>query len=294
MENKNIEDRNIILCIVHVLGFKEIRIAARSCIRTVIKDFFSAQFRAKRKSSPIPVYQVDHDLDRSIPFRPEKIGIYLNFTAFWIRALSFLMERFADKNPEKAAKAGAAFVDSIKDLYAFAAEIYREKLSTTQRPRYLKHPRFLLIHLLDPHLMCIPSLHVMIVIRCYTMFRRITSDFGEQKLLQHEITELFQGALGVTESILFVKQHSINCIPAALYALYTADSELFTIQEAHEFIQNLFKSDEFNGIQTEIIRSYIMSQFDVFLHEGKKSADWRKPLLGFLEQKKLLQKNDVS
>lgn len=294
MKKVNIADRNILYCIFHVLTFKEIRISAVSCVRTVIKHFFAAQFRAKRKSNRIPVYQVDHELDKSIPFRPEKIGIYLNFTAFWIRALSFLMEHFAQINAKKAAASGAAFVDSIRDLYSFAAEVYREKLSTTQRPRYLKHPRFMLIHFLDPHLMCIPSLHVMIVIRCYTMFRQTAADFGRQDLLKNQINELRQGALGVTESILFVKQHSINCISAALYALYTADCSLFTVQEAKEFIQDLFKNDDFHNIDAESCRLSIQNQFDAFINEKEGSEDWRKPLLSFLEQKKQVQRIDVS
>ena len=62
------------------------------------------------------------------------------------------------------------FIYTMGDLYAFAAEVYKRNMSTTKRPFYIARPRFFVIHMLDPHLMCIPSLHVMVVIHTYLQF----------------------------------------------------------------------------------------------------------------------------
>lgn len=219
-------------------------------------------------------------MDERIPFEPQRVSVYLDFVAFWIRALGFILRRYG----ERAIEPAAALIDSIGDLYRYAAQVYRQNLSTTRRPRYLKNFRFILIHLTDPHLLCVPSLHVMIVIRAYTQFRQILKSFNEEDLFKNQIEELYKGALEITEAVLYVKQHSVNCVPAALYSMTRFQKELFTPQEALSFTQNLFRSPhDLAPGDEDRIRDYISQQYVWFTEEGKKSDDWRLPILKFLD-----------
>ncbi len=255
--------------------------AGGRCAASAIKDFFFFQHRAAWFPGRVPVSSVDHPLDERIPFRPDWVRIYLDFVPFWIRTAGFLIKRYG-KSAEQAA---ADFVDSMGLLYSFAGKVYRENLSTTRRPRYLKHPRFVLIHLTDPHLMCVPSLHVMIVIRCYTKFRDIARALGEEEALEPFIEELYRGALAITESILFVKQHSVNCISAAMYAMTRFDAELFPPEEAERFARDLYGDGAGLPEETgEAVRRHIHELYRRFMEEGERCDDWRRPLLDFLEE----------
>jgi hypothetical protein len=168
------------------------------------------------------------------------------------------------------------------ELYIFAAAVYRKNMSTTKRPLYLLHPRFILIHLTDPHLMCIPSLHVMVVIRTYTKFAEMARTLGEN--LKDEIEELRRGALKITEAILYVKQHSVNCIPAALYAMTCFNGELFPQKEAESFAGALLIDETVpSPDDREAIRNHIITLYRNFLEAGKNAASWETPLLEFLK-----------
>jgi hypothetical protein len=219
-------------------------------------------------------------LDERIPFEPKRVSVYLDFVSLWIRALGFILRRYGDRAIEPA----AALIDSMGELYRYAAQVYRQNLSTTRRPRYLKNPRFIIIHLTDPHLLCVPSLHVMVVVRAYTQFRQILRTFNEEDLLKPQIEELYRGALEITEAVLYVKQHSVNCVPAALYSMTRFQEEFFPPQEARSFTQNLFRSphDLAPGDDGRI-REYISQLYGQFTEEGKTSEDWRFPILKFLD-----------
>jgi hypothetical protein len=214
---------------------------------------------------------VDHPLDERIPFLPERVEIYLDFVAFWIRTAGFLIKI-------ALVPAAADFIASIGKLYAFAAEVYARNLSTTVRPRYLKSVRFVLIHAFDPHLMCIPSLHVMVVIGVYTRFAALVRPAGDTFSSQR--TELKAGALAITEAVLYVKQHSVNCISAALYAMTRFDAALFPPEEAADFVSRLFVDGTLNAEDAALIREHILALYRRFLTEG--SASWEEPLLTFL------------
>lgn len=223
---------------------------------------------------------MDHPLDERVPFEPKRVSVYLDFVALWIRALGFILRSYGDRAIEPA----SALIGSIGELYGYAAQVYRQNLSTTRRPRYFKNFRFIMIHLTDPHLLCVPSLHVMIVIRAYTQFRQILREFDDEDLFKAQIEELYKGALEITEAVLYVKQHSVNCVPAALYSMTRFQEELFTVQEARSFTQNLFRSphDLASG-DDGLIRDYIAQLYAQFTEEGKKSEDWRSPILKFLD-----------
>jgi len=277
-----------------------LRPAFCSGVPSIFYNFFYRQHLAAFLPGRIPVSGVDHPLDKKIPFVPSWVTIYLDFVHFWIRMLTFFLKRYG----RRAYPYMRDFIYSMGKLYAFAAEVYTKNLSTTKRPFYIARPRFFVIHLVDPHLMCVPSLHVMVVIHTYTMFAKIAKALGDEEKLKGQIEEMKQGALAISQAILYVKQHSVNCIPAALYAMTKFSPELFPSKEAEAFINLLFSPapDPSNAPQgcrvhpaaspsTKLpesdiaeIKAYILSQYRRFLAEGKTAQFWGEPLVNFLRE----------
>jgi len=264
---------------IRVLGSPYLRVTALRCIASIFKHFFLAQYRAAFLPGRIPVTRADHPLDLKVPFWPCKVNIYLDFVAFWIRCLGFILRVYGRRGLEPARH----FIETMGQVYGKAAEVYRQHLSTTDRPFYIAHPRFLPIHGLDPHLMCIPSLHVMVVIRTYTAFRQIFETLGREDAAP-KAEELYWGAIAITEAVLYIKQHSVNCLPAAMYSMTRFEAGLFPPEEAERFTADLFINEEVPGkADAEEIRRHIVTLYRRFLAEGEKAADWTAPLLDFLK-----------
>jgi hypothetical protein len=122
----------------------------------------------------------------------------------------------------------------------------------------------------------------MVVIRSYTHFRAILRSLGEESAYFTQIEDIRRGALAITEAVLYIKQHSINCISAAMYAMTCFDG-LFPQEEAEAFALDLFKdANDISGQNIDAIRDHIISLYRHFLYQ--KSPAWEKPLLDFLEQ----------
>ncbi|AEF84376.1 hypothetical protein TREPR_1167 [Treponema primitia ZAS-2] len=288
-----------------ILASPVLRGPALRCIATIFTKFFFLQYRAALSPGLIPVTSVDHPLDAKVPFIPRWVDIYLDFVAFWIRILGFLLKHYR----RRALGPVKDFLNSMTRLYYFAAEVYSKNMSTTHRPRYIARPRFFLIHLTDPHLMCIPSLHVMVMILSYTRFRQILRSFGDEEALKEQIGEVNARAALITEAILFVKQHSVNCVAAAMYAMSrfdswrgvprypesntskeqhtpaacggVVDSLLFPPEEAEVFVAGLFR-DTLPPADAALIREHILALYRRFMAEGEGGGAWEEPLLGFL------------
>jgi hypothetical protein len=300
----SVYDESPFYAFVKALSVSSLRSAAVRCVASIMYNFFFRQYRAALLPGRIPVNRVDHPLDLKIPFVPSWITIYIDFVTYWIRMLSFLLHTYR----RRAYNAVCEFIVSMDRLYSFAAQAYQKNLSTTRRPFYIARPRFFVIHLLDPHLMCVPSLHVMVVIWTYTKFTAILKSFNDAGRYTAQIEEMKQGAIAITHAILFVKQHSVNCIAAALYAMTRFDKELLRPQEAENFISLLFgeapgkahsarnapakyKVRPWAAPKTRIpdedasvIKAHITSLFRRFLEEGKTAQRWEEPLLNFLRQ----------
>ena len=274
-----IANESVPMTFIRVLGRPYLRVTGLRCIASIFRNFFFLQHKTAFLPGA-PVSRADHPLDEKIPFTPGKVNIYLDFIAFWIRTLSFMLRKFGRTSYEPV----RVFCESMGNLYAYAAEVYRKNFSTTNRPFYIKRPKFLLIHLVDPHLMCVPSLHVMVVIRTYTFFRKLIKTLGEEERYAAQAEELRRGAIAITEAVLYIKQHSVNCIPAALYAMTRYDPELFPPGEAAAFLSGIFRRARAPGEEdAEEIRNYILSMYSYFLEQGKNAADWREPLFDFLK-----------
>ena len=240
--SKSVYDASIAYAFFKTLTVPSLRPTSLRAIASIFRNFFLRQYRAALLPGQVPVTAVDHPLDRKIPFMPAWVTIYLDFAAFWIRVLSFLLREYR----RRAFAPVREFIASMGELYAFAAEVYQKNFSTTKRPFYIARPRFFLIHLVDPHLMCIPSLHVMVAIRTWTKLAAILRSLGDAERLAPQIEEMKQGALAITAAVVFVKQHSVNCIAAALYAMTCFDGELFPPEEAAAFTDLLF-ADPWKG-----------------------------------------------
>jgi hypothetical protein len=293
------------------------RPTAIRCILSIFFNFFFRQFKAAWLPGRVPVSRVDHPLDLKIPFVPSWVSIYIDFVNFWIRMLSFLLHRYGHRVYGEVRE----FLSSIGKLYAYAAEVYQKNFSTTNRPFYIARPRFLLIHLVDPHLMCIPSLHVMVMILTYTRFAAILRSLNGAEHYSTQINEVKQGALAITQAILFVKQHSVNCIAASLYAMTCFDGKLFPPEEAEAFTELLFSDPPpanfaptaslkkpMNRLpknyllrpcaapRTKLpaediaeIKAHIIGLYRRFLADGKEqdshsAQSWIKPLLRFMKE----------
>jgi hypothetical protein len=119
----------------------------------------------------------------------------------------------------------------------------------------------------------------MVVIRTYTKFAAMARALGEEENLKIQIEELRRGAVKITEAILYVKQHSVNCIPAALYAMSSFDRDLFPPSEAEAFTGMLLEGEA----SAPLIRNHITGLYRDFLKAGEQSPSWEAPLLDFLK-----------
>jgi hypothetical protein len=270
-------DQPILIIILQVILNPALSRIGFRCFKRIIYNFFFLQYKAALLRT-VPVSRVDHPLDAKIPFLPEWVGIYLDFTFFWIRITGFILNRYGTRGERLLGD----FIDSMGRLYVFAAEVYTRNLSTTRRPRYLGSLRFILIHAADPHLMCIPSLHVMVMIRSYTGFAAIVRRLGDEEALAPRLLEGRRGALAITEAILYVKQHSVNCIAASMYAMSCFDFS-FPSGEAEDFASGLFTGPgPISPENRAAIRDHILGLYRRFLKEGENASSWKEPLLRFL------------
>lgn len=250
--------------------------AAIKYVRTVLRDFFFLQFAVKFGFKKIVIVPVDHPLDKTVPFTPERVPVYLDFVAFWIRPLGYIRRRFGKKAGTKYA---LEFLPVLERCYREAARSYRFRMTTTDRPKYYRG-KFLTIHLFDPHYLCVPSLHIIIVVLAYTFYRRAFAELcengAEREALDRELTD---GALAIAETVLYIKQHSVNCIPAALYTMTRITPEAVTPEEVSAFIARLFAdAPDIDARDAERIRSHISDLYEKLFLEGMQDEDWITPI----------------
>lgn len=266
---------------VRALASRETVAAASAFVGTVLRDFFALQFAVKLGLRKVPVVDVDHPLDAEVPFAPEKVGAYLDFIAFWIRPLGYVGRRFG---ADAQRRYTVQFLRLIEQCYREAAAVYRVTMSTTRRPKYYRG-RFAVIHAFDPHLLCVPSLHVMIVVLAYTFYRRAFAELGATPDEADALgRELFAGAVEITETVLYIKQHSVNCIPAALYAMARITPDAVTASEVDTFVDHLFADAPLlAGDADERIRAFVRATFANLAADGAAEDDWTPAVRRFLD-----------
>lgn len=280
-DNKTLKSFNPLVTYATVLFSPRSVITNFKCFGTILNDFFFLQFFEKFHFLHIPIIHVDHPLDNEIPFTPEKVTVYLDFINFWVRPLAMLSQKFGAWHAGKLAK---KWMSNFRRLYKLSAQVYRFRLTTTDRPNYKGMLEFRQIHALDPHYMCVPSLHVATVFLVYGFYRKLFSEenFTETEKAQWT-QELYKGALEIIETVLYVKQHSVNCIPAALYMVVKNYSEYVTADDARAFINDMFASPEgFSAEAAAQIREHIRTTFEQYLVDGAKAENWYDPIREFL------------
>jgi len=244
-------------------------------IGTILKDFFFLQMAQQLHITKRPVVNVETDIDEKIPFSPSHITAYMSFVAFFVRPISMLKKRLGYR---KAAYYINMYLKFLTKIYKNASTIYRFSMSTTSRPKYRKDKAFVTIHIFDPHLLCVPSIHVAIAAGSYVWFKQIfqTNILPEDEA-EFRLEEIKNQAIAIVESVLFVKQHSVNCVPLALYMLSsTMNKSFFSTQDATAFIDMLFKdSEEISEADKKEITAYFHYMYERALLESYYSADWQ-------------------
>ena len=247
-------------------------------VGTILRDFFILQQLQKFHITKRPVINVETEIDNAIPFTPSYVKVYLTFVSYFIKPLDMLTKRFGYR---KAAPYICLFLKYLKNIYKNAASIYRYSMSTTTRPLYLKTHAFRTIHFFDPHLLCVPSIHVAIAAGVYAWFKQ----FYELGIVSKEeadfrLKEIKAQGIAIVESVLFVKQHSVNCIPTALYMLTsTMNKSFFPPEDAVEFMENLFlTTPEITPEIHEKLADYFAYMYDRTLLEGVFSKDWQSSI----------------
>lgn len=277
LEGVKIKDLGILLPYLTVpFRLKPLK-ALCTYLKIVLKDFFFLQFAVKFGWKKIEVVNVDHFLDKTIPFRPDKSDVYLDFIHFWIRPFTFIIKRFGVK---RAMPHCTGFLHAIADTYKEAARVYRSRMTTTTRPAPGKNKNMRIIHALDPHFLCVPSLHIAVVVLTWNFFTRVFQTEGmDESEIKTYSTELYENAIEIAETVLYLKQHSVNCIPAALYMMFFIQPEIFTIQKGVDFINAIFaKADDIKPDDREAVVSHINYMFERLLLEGCNEDDWTVPV----------------
>ena len=102
------------------------------------KYFCVLQHKQKFHITNLPIVYVDHPLDKTIPFVPSNIRIYMDFVNFFCRIIKMFVSRLKKDGYILSAK----ILEFIRKLYIDAAAVYTHSLSTTRRPFYLGKPKF--------------------------------------------------------------------------------------------------------------------------------------------------------
>lgn len=256
-----------------------LRAASFRVIAVVLKYFFIPQFRNKRGAPCCPIVNVEHSLDELIPFKPEYRPVYMSFTILWISIIGYIY-RLRGKEAEPDI---FALFRLIEKAYLEAYWVYSRVMTTTDRPKPGANIKLAMVHAIDPHLYCIPSLHVVIVSIAWLFVDRLSKKPGYPDL--SDLRDLiYRQAVKITESILLIKQHSVNCIPAGLYTICHLMKE-YTPQAVEEFIDRIFTELEPDLPGREEVRGYIKQRYRRLMEDRRShNGDYREVLLAFIEQ----------
>jgi hypothetical protein len=243
--------------------------------------FFLPQFQTRLMPWLRPVAVLAHPLDRQIPFRAREVRTYLGYMSFWLKSLRLLYDLL-----------GQAAVPHIRESFDRACLLYREagaiyrrcQSTTTTRPAMTLNPYFITIHLFDPHLHCIPSMHILTIFYNRHMLAEV---LGRRNRLDVEgleaVREAERQAVRVTEAILLIKQHSLLDIAPSLFLL-TALLPGFGSRQVEEHVCKLFRGWRVSERAKRSMRSCILEgyrELERELKAGKKGGH-REVILQFL------------
>jgi hypothetical protein len=220
-----------------ILRHNRLRKMGIEFFKAAVREFFVPQFQSRLLPGIRPVAVVGHPLDDSLPFVPRLFRRYLGYITVWLKTLSYLYrtyENFALADIE-------GMMGDIVLLYAASGTVYRRCQSTTTSRRSAPaNPYFLLIVLFDPHLHCIPSLHVLTICYNYHQTRKIVMRLDPNgAACSQVVAETYKLALRITEATLLVKQHSLLDIGPSLFLLSSLFPD-YGEMEIRRFVSELF------------------------------------------------------
>jgi len=266
-----------------VLGSPRLLWALLCFLGTVFRRFFFDQyiyrFRLRSRSINKPqLRNVEHPLDATIPVRYETIGLYLTFIQLWISAISYLRRCLGPSFNTDFID----FLSGIRRCYLDASYVYGHCLSTTRRPSQAPSLHLAFVYAIDPHLFCVPSLHVLVV--CYT-YKKLEDQLrsrGDFETFRSELAALKDRACAITESILYVRQHSVNCIPTAL-SMLSVILPSYDEVEAKDFLEKLFKhDDDITDTHRNDALVYMLALYDRVAGNSLEPADRYDAIVDFL------------
>jgi hypothetical protein len=242
--------------------------------KAAVTEFFLPQFQTRLRPGSRPISVVQHREDASLPFVPSCVHSYLGYMAIWLKTLQYLHDAFG----KQALKDIEKMIRDVCLLYYAAGRVYRRCQSTTKDRRIPPlNPYFILIQLCDPHLHCIPSLHVLTICYNYHKTRQIvmklSSGQAGKEFYSEAAAQTYALALQITEAILLVKQHSLVDIGPSLFLLSSLFPD-YDRREVKRFIQRLFENRR--GISLEAkarLRSVILQTYDELLGRKRLSPD---------------------
>jgi hypothetical protein len=248
---------------------------------TVLRYFFNPQYRTKLHPKRRPVAKVDHPLDRTVPFRPDLVAEYLTFFFLLINSAFYITRRYG----KEGVKCFKRVIGSADRLYHDCGSIYIRCQSTTDRPVKAANGFFNIIHSFDPHLHCVPSLHVLVVVGNWLetnrSLQRLT-DLDQDASARSILAYTRQEAVRIVETVLFVKQHSINCVGASLMYL-TVNYPEFDRAAANDFVRELFTYESLDNAQE--VREAILELYGRLLaeFEAEPGRGWKPCVMRFLD-----------
>ncbi len=281
LEGRSIWSFCVARCYLTLFVFPSSAGPAWSFIWTVAVKFFIPQYLEKIHLLRVPIKHVDHALDDRVPFKPAYLPVYMRFIRFWLGALAMLEVKFGLRHGNVFC---GRYLRFLRDTYSSAYDIYSSCMSTTDRPpsddrgiRALRRA--------DPHYFCVPSLHIAIVAGTYAFYKKL---FSEEDFTEGErtawLSELREDGLAIGRSVLYLKQHSVNCIPAALYMLCRTAPDIFTEAEAQAFIDRFLEpADDILPEDKAEITGYISKMFASLMNDGEAGEDWTLPLRRWLD-----------
>ncbi|MBQ9539498.1 MAG: hypothetical protein IJU95_09525, partial [Treponema sp.] len=281
LEDRPLRSFSVARCYLTLFVLPPSAWAAWSFIWTVATKFFIPQYLEKIHILRVPVKHVDHELDGKIPFRPELLPVYMRFINFWVDTISMLQVKFGIWN---GAALGARLLRRLRTAYSSAYDIYSFCMTTTERPA-TDDKGIRALRRADPHYFCVPSLHIAIIVLTYSFYKKLFTeeDFTEDEK-QAWLSELKEEGLAIGRSVLYLKQHSVNCLPAALYMMcriapdiVTADIAGFCIGSLMDGVEDIAPEDK------EAIMAHILSMFESLMKAGEGTGDWTLPLKHWID-----------
>ena len=288
MKNKAIDKASRVRLVFTVLFSRRLCKHGFNLFGTILYYFFIIQFQTAWRLKKRTVIKVDHPLDADIPFCPEDAKTYLFFIPLWMKSLAF----FRAAGGKAVDTQAIEFMNGLARLYKEAGLIYNKCQSTTNRPKADGRLLFLVIHFFDPHLHCVPSLHVGVVLYNYFMMRKLLPELCRKGIISKEQSEISiawakQEALAIIDTILTIKQHSVNCVAAGLFFLNALYPDDYSRKECLTVVDDLLENRKEQIPCLKEIREHIKKLFKEFCASYDKDTvsakDYKAVMLDFLK-----------